>query len=140
MMQNDGRRAGFGMRAICFAMDTLGLSLLLALIDRYILVTSNTREYPMILTILSILYFFLLPVLWKGYTISKYFGSIRIAKVNEEPLTAYHLFMREVIGRFLLGFTTFGISNLISAFMVMFREDKRAIHDFIAGTFVVKVK
>lgn len=32
---------------------------------------------------------------------------------------------------------TFGIGVLISAFMVGLREDKRAIHDFIAGTEVV---
>jgi uncharacterized RDD family membrane protein YckC len=32
---------------------------------------------------------------------------------------------------------TIGIGAIVSAFMVGIREDKRAIHDFIAGTEVV---
>ena len=31
---------------------------------------------------------------------------------------------------------TLGIALIVSAFMVGIREDKRAIHDFIAGTYV----
>lgn len=37
----------------------------------------------------------------------------------------------------LLYFITFGIGFIVSVIMVAVREDKRAIHDFIAGTEVV---
>ncbi len=30
----------------------------------------------------------------------------------------------------------FGIAAIVSAFMVGLREDKRSIHDFVAGTYV----
>jgi uncharacterized RDD family membrane protein YckC len=45
-------------------------------------------------------------------------------------------FLREWVGKFLLPFITFGITTIISIFMVIFRKDKRAIHDFLAGTYV----
>ncbi|BAU28763.1 hypothetical protein DFP93_1313 [Aneurinibacillus soli] len=34
----------------------------------------------------------------------------------------------------------FGIGAIISAFMISMRQDKRAIHDFIAGTCVIYAK
>lgn len=39
-------------------------------------------------------------------------------------------------GKFLLVYVTSEISNLISFFMAIFRDDKRAIYDLIGGTYV----
>lgn len=47
------------------------------------------------------------------------------------------MFLREVIGKFLLSYITFGVATIVS--MVIFRKDKRAIHDFIGGTYVAHV-
>ncbi|WP_269799271.1 hypothetical protein [Bacillus sp. FJAT-45037] len=44
--------------------------------------------------------------------------------------------LREVVGNFIISLVTFGISAVISIFMIMFRSDKRGIHDLIAGTYV----
>lgn len=48
------------------------------------------------------------------------------------------MIMREVIGKHILVLASFGISVLISGLMVILREDKRGIHDFIGGTYVSK--
>lgn len=44
--------------------------------------------------------------------------------------------MRNVVAGVIYGFT-FGIALIVSIFMVALREDKRALHDFIAGTEVI---
>lgn len=43
--------------------------------------------------------------------------------------------MRTIIGG-IIYWITFGIGTIVSLFMVLLREDKRAIHDLIAGTYV----
>lgn len=48
------------------------------------------------------------------------------------------MIMREVVGKYIIVLATFGISVLVSGLMVILREDKRAIHDFISGTYVNK--
>lgn len=42
---------------------------------------------------------------------------------------------RDLIAGLLYGLTL-GIGVIVSAFMVGLREDKRALHDFIGGTYV----
>ena len=42
----------------------------------------------------------------------------------------------DLVGKYIVVLATFGISVLISGLMVIFREDKRGIHDFIGGTYV----
>lgn len=62
--------------------------------------------------------------------------KIKIKRIDEQILTLKNMLLREVVGKYLLVYLTFGISNLVSIFMVIFREDKRAIHDLIGGTYV----
>lgn len=62
--------------------------------------------------------------------------NIKIEKVNGTKLTLLDMFIREVIGIFLLGVVTFGLSTVIGGLMVLFRRDKRGIHDLLSGTFV----
>lgn len=62
--------------------------------------------------------------------------KIKIMRVDDEPLTLKNMLLREVVGKFLLSSVTFGISSIVSLFMVIFREAKRAVHDFIGGTYV----
>jgi len=61
--------------------------------------------------------------------------GIRIAKVSGERLSLGTMFLRHAVGGLLCGIT-FGITGLISALMVRLRRDKRALHDFLAGTYV----
>ena len=47
------------------------------------------------------------------------------------------MLLRVIVGG-IIYVVTLGIALIVSAFMVGIREDKRAIHDFIAGTYVTK--
>jgi uncharacterized RDD family membrane protein YckC len=83
------------------------------------------------------LYLTITPVFWGGCVIGKRICKIKIKRYEDyENVTFRNMFMREMVGYFIIGVVTFGISIIVSIFMVMFREDKRAIHDFIGGTYV----
>ncbi|WP_088547357.1 RDD family protein [Paenibacillus aquistagni] len=82
------------------------------------------------------LYGLLVPVIWAGYTIGKKICNIRIQKLDGTEPTIGTMLLRNVVAGVIYG-VTFGIGLIVSAFMVGLREDKRAVHDFIAGTEVV---
>ncbi|ESU33866.1 hypothetical protein G3A_04290 [Bacillus sp. 17376] len=65
--------------------------------------------------------------------------GVRIAKVNGEKLGSGTMLMRTIVAG-LVYVLTLGLGAIVSAFMVGIREDKRAIHDFIAGTYVTYEK
>lgn len=85
--------------------------------------------------ILNTLYFLLLPIIWHGYTVGKKALGIRIVRIDDEKLGFGTMFMREIVAG-LIYVLTFGIGFIASVVMVIAREDKRAIHDFVAGTYV----
>lgn len=64
--------------------------------------------------------------------------KIHIERIDEKPINFWTMIKREVIGKQLLAYVSLGIAPILSAFMVGTREDKRAIHDFIAGTHVFR--
>lgn len=80
-------------------------------------------------------YGILLPLLWYGYTLGKRVYGIRIVRIDGKQLTLWTLIKRNIIGGLVYIFTL-GIGLIISALMVGLREDKRSIHDLIAGTYV----
>lgn len=84
------------------------------------------------------LYLIIIPVIWFGYVIGKRICKIKLKRTDGNNVTLLNTFLREVIGFHLIGILTLGLSLIISIFMVIFREDKRAIHDIIGGTYVVK--
>ncbi|SMB93696.1 Peptidase family M48 [Desulfonispora thiosulfatigenes DSM 11270] len=88
---------------------------------------------------LSLLYSLLLPIYWYGYTIGKRMFSIRIVKLNGEKIGIETMLMRILVAS-LIYIVTLGIGLIVSAFMMGFRKDKRAIHDLIAGTYVTYEK
>ncbi|WP_235776305.1 RDD family protein [Robertmurraya massiliosenegalensis] len=71
-----------------------------------------------------------------GYIIGKRLFRIKVKRMDEEKLTLRNTLLREVVGKLLVVYLTVGISIIVSILMVILREDKRAIHDFIAGTYV----
>ncbi|SDZ81909.1 Uncharacterized membrane protein YckC, RDD family [Thalassobacillus cyri] len=84
---------------------------------------------------IGLLYGILLPLFWYGYTIGKRLTGVRIVKKNGENVGIWNMLLRELVSAFVYVFTL-GIGLIVSAFMVGLREDKRAIHDFIGGTYV----
>ncbi len=85
--------------------------------------------------LLEFLYALCLPVLWYGYTVGKRVCGIRIVRVDGEKLHIGNMLLRIVVAGLIYALTL-GIGAIVSVVMVAVREDKRAIHDFVAGTYV----
>ncbi|EMT54389.1 MULTISPECIES: RDD family protein [Brevibacillus] len=93
-------------------------------------------EDNLVSNLISTLYSLLLPVFWYGYTVGKKIVGVRIVKVDGSPVGIGTMLLRLIVGMGLVYGLTFGIAAIVSAIMVGVREDKRAIHDLIAGTYV----
>lgn len=124
--------AGFWVRLLANIMDSLVISVPLGII--FYLLTGNWEDENFS-SLLNILYSILVPILWYGYTVGKRIMKIRIVKVDGSKLGIGAMLMRVVVAA-LIYIVTLGIAAIVSAFMVGLREDKRAIHDLIAGTYV----
>jgi uncharacterized RDD family membrane protein YckC len=130
------RPAGFWIRVAASLLDTIIIMIPLTIIS-YI-ITGNW-EGDIFTSIISILYSLILPVIWFGYTIGKRIVGIRIVKVNGDKVGFGNMLMRIVVAAIVYA-VTLGIAVIVSAFMIGLRKDKRAIHDFIAGTYVTYEK
>lgn len=88
--------------------------------------------------LLMFLYSLLVPVFWYGYTVGKRICGIRIVKVSDgQPPGVGTMLLRTLVAGLVYAIT-FGVGAIASAITVGVREDKRSIHDFIAGTGVIK--
>lgn len=130
------RPAGFWVRVGAAILDGIIIGIPIAIISY--LVTGNAEDSGISST-LNLLYTLLVPVVWSGYTVGKKIVGVRIAKVNGEKLGFGTMLMRTVVSG-LVYLLTLGIGVIVSAFMVGLRQDKRAIHDLIAGTYVTYEK
>ncbi|MEF2965373.1 RDD family protein [Paenibacillus sp. M1] len=127
-------KAGFWIRLGASLLDGIIVGIPLAILS-YIF-TGNSDD-NVVTNLISFLYTLLLPVMWEGYTIGKRICGVKIRKVSDHsPPGIGTMLMRNVVAGLIYTFT-FGIALIVSAFMVGLREDKRSIHDFIAGTEVV---
>jgi uncharacterized RDD family membrane protein YckC len=111
-------------------------------------------------------YYMIVPLsIWKGQTIGKRWCHFKIAPKNGDNVTFRELFLRQIIGIFLLegalifpssllrqilslvsniNFITplmyLGIGmSILSGLFVLFRKDYKAIHDLISNTRVISV-
>lgn len=69
-----------------------------------------------------------------GQTFGKQFMGIKVITIDGQTPTIRTFFLREYVGK-LLSTITLGIGY----FMVVFDTKKQALHDKLAGTFVIKV-
>jgi uncharacterized RDD family membrane protein YckC len=67
-----------------------------------------------------------------GQTIGKKVMNIKVVDYNGKTPTMFSFFLREIIGK-----TISGLILFIGYFMVIWDKRKQALHDKIAGTFVV---
>ncbi|SIS60238.1 RDD family protein [Salimicrobium flavidum] len=82
-------------------------------------------------------YLILIPPICKGHVLGKKMRRIRMKKHGSDlNVTISDAFMREAVGFHMIAILTLGLSLVISMFMVAYREDKRAIHDIVGGTYV----
>lgn len=128
--------AGFWIRFGAILLDGLIIGIPLSLLS--LILTGGESGETWFTNLISFLYTLLLPVLWNGQTVGKKICGIRIIRVinNERPHVG-NMLMRNVVWGIIVA-VTIGIAFVIDLFMVGIREDKRGIHDFIAGTQVVR--
>ncbi|MDQ0252649.1 putative RDD family membrane protein YckC [Evansella vedderi] len=125
--------AGFWVRLGAAILDGIFISLVLGVISLIVYGQIFVDASP--LDLLALLYYLILPVVWYGYTLGKRALGIRIARIDGEKVTIGTMLLRDIVGGLVYA-VTLGIGLIVSAFMVGLREDNRAIHDFIAGTYV----
>lgn len=133
--------AGFGIRFLASLIDFLIISSTLGIVF-YIINGNYTIEWTNGFTFrfFYTLYLTIIPILWGGYIIGKRIFKIKIKRFkDDENVTILNMVMREVVGNYIVVLATFGISVLVSGLMVIFRKDKRGIHDLIGGTYVSRV-
>ncbi|SDO16284.1 RDD family protein [Alkalicoccus daliensis] len=136
------KRAGLGSRLVALFLDSFIVMTLIAIISLLIepgyTNTWRTEAYGQAV---YALYITITPLLWSGYIIGKRILNIRVVRHQDgKNVTLGNMFMREIVGYYLIGIFTLGISVIVSLFMVAFREDKRAVHDFVGGTKVIHSK
>lgn len=124
--------AGFWRRFGAGLLDGIIISVPLSFIFALFLSEPATNS---VVSIVELLYAIILPVVWSGYTIGKRILGVRIVKVNGDSVGFGTMFIRTIVAAIVYAITL-GIGLIVSAFMVGMRKDKRAIHDFIAGTYV----
>ncbi|MEI4769950.1 RDD family protein [Psychrobacillus sp. FJAT-51614] len=123
---------GFWARLGASLLDSIIIGIPLSIIS--FLLIGHWQESP-ITSLGNLLYSLVVPVMWTGYTVGKRILGIRIVKLDGTKLGFGTMLMRVIVAGFVY-VVTLGIGLIVSAFMVGLREDKRAIHDFIAGTYV----
>ncbi|WP_449536456.1 RDD family protein [Ferdinandcohnia sp. Marseille-Q9671] len=132
-MYNNFEPAGFWIRLGASIIDgfvTFFAILILSLIFNFPIDNDSWQS-----GLLEFLYALSLPLLWYGYTVGKRVCGIRIARIDGEKLHIGNMLLRLVVAGLIYALTL-GIAVIVSVIMVAVREDKRAIHDFVAGTCV----
>ncbi len=115
-------------------LDAILIGIAIAIVS-YII--TGDPDSGLVRDMLRLLYGLLVPILWGGYTVGKRICGIKIRKVDDySPPGLGTMLLRNIVAGVVYTLTL-GIGLIISAFMVGMREDRRAIHDFIAGTEVV---
>lgn len=135
-INNSGKyTAGFWIRLAAFGTDSTALTMISAVIGMVVSgfdAERALRHTPAIYILLSAPYFVIL-TLTRGQTIGKIVANISVVDANGSLPSIWSVFLREIVGKsFSLLIPVIGIG------MILFDEQKRALHDRIAGTFVIR--
>ena len=125
--------AGFWRRLAALILDSLVVGVPVATLV-YLFTGTWDIDTPLN-QVAGTLYSMIVPVMWTGYTVGKRIMGIRIVKVDGSEVGLGTMALRTLVGG-LVYFITLGIALLVSVILVAVREDKRSIHDLIAGTYV----
>ena len=124
--------AGFWVRVLASILDALIIGLPIGIIAYLLTGNWENENVP---SLLVSIYSMLLPLFWHGYTLGKRIMKVRIVKVDGSKLGIGAMLMRVFVAGLIYA-VTLGIGLIVSAFMVGLRQDKRGLHDLIAGTYV----
>jgi uncharacterized RDD family membrane protein YckC len=127
--------AGFWIRFGAVLLDAIIVAVPLTIISLIITGGGDNKEF--FTDILSFLYSLLLPVIWGGYTIGKRICGIKIRRIDDHAPPGIGTMLLRIVVAGIIYALTLGIGVIVSAVMIGLREEKRSIHDFIAGTEVV---
>ena len=126
-------------------------------------INTNSITVNIVTTVLTISYFVVFAYFMNGQTLGKKLMKLKIVSINKKKLTMNNYLVRgllinailmnvlEII--FILGLNkptylkvndistyVFGIIYIVTFGMILFREDKRGLHDYLAGTKVISLK
>ncbi|SFP66020.1 RDD family protein [Salibacterium halotolerans] len=87
------------------------------------------------LTVLVTLYWIIIPSIWRGRTIGKWICGLTIASVYREG-AGFGTMLLRYTGITFIVLVTLGVGLIVSAVMMIWRDDRRTLHDFAAGTYV----
>ena len=122
--------AGFWLRAGAYMID--GILLAIASIAANLLLPGNVSVVVRIL--LSAGYFTVMPVQNQGRTLGKMAAGVAIVREDGSPLTYGRALARW------LGYLISGLTLCVGFLVAAFTNHKRALHDYIADTRVVRVE
>jgi len=126
-------QAGFWIRFGALLLDAIIVSVPIAFVSYALFGESGGKAAA---NAVNFLYALLLPVVWGGRTVGKRLCGIRIQRRDGAAPGIGTMLLRQVVGGLIYALTL-GVGLIVSVFMIALREDKRAIHDFIADTEVV---
>jgi uncharacterized RDD family membrane protein YckC len=143
---DDYELASRGHRFMAYLIDAVIIGIIIQLVQIgtiYAFISAGTKDQLVMNAVVRGIGFIVAAAYWIGLTLK--FGAtpgkkaIGIRIVNHDnpqrPLTSNQLFMREIVGKIL--------SALILMFgfmMILINKDRRALHDKISGTRVVKFR
>ncbi|SDB91635.1 RDD family protein [Shouchella lonarensis] len=133
------QRVGFAPRLGAYLIDLIIVVLIIMLTSILAALHANFIALMFMTFIILSAYFTVLPAVWNGYTVGKKALGIRIVAADGSPAGIGKLILRAVVSSGLAHVTS-GISSIISAFLISGRDDKCAIHDLAAGTYVTARK
>jgi uncharacterized RDD family membrane protein YckC len=142
------RYGGFWIRVVAYIIDAIVLNVAFAIIGMFLGVSlipadptkldpevmSKMGVFELVALVVTWLYFALLESSQRGATVGKMAMGLRV--VDEQ---GNRISFGRATGRFFAKFVS-GIILLLGYIMVAFTERKRALHDMMAGTLVIKAR
>lgn len=127
--------AGFGNRFVARILDLIIISIVTGFISLLLYGEFYNDATLRPIDLLGFIYAMIVPIFWYGYTLGRRMAGNRIVRVDGKKVGIGTMILRDIVAGIAYIFTL-GIGLIVSAFVVGLREDKRAIHDFIAQTYV----
>jgi len=141
-----GERAGFGIRLGAYLLDglILGVIATVLMIPLGIVIQISARKAPglaipvaivsYLLVMVLCLAYILIPWAKSGATPGKKILHLKIVRDDGVEPLGYGKAMIRMLGYFLSGFILY-----IGYLMILFNDEKKGLHDMIAGTHVIRV-
>ena len=133
-----GRAAGVWRRALALLVDALVWWLLLRVGD---LLTAGLARWELVARAFDYAYGLVVPAAYivlmhgtSGRTLGKMLVGVRVVRASGEPLG-----YARALGRYLAWFLS-ALPLLLGFLLAAVRSDRRALHDLVAGTRVVRVR